>query len=173
MLCYSWNQNFFFKKENTILLDLKTECDSFLFEKSFIQSLNVLGLSWQLRQASLISQLVKNLPAMQETWVRSLGWDDPLKKGKVTHSSFLTQRIPWTIHVLDSIEPACNTGDPGSIPGSGGSSGEGNSKPLQYICLEKSVDGGSWQATVHGVTKSQTRPNEFHYNYYKYTDICM
>ena len=39
--------------------------------------------------ASLVAQLVKNLPAMQETWVRSLGWEDPLEKGMVTHSSIL------------------------------------------------------------------------------------
>ena len=39
---------------------------------------------------------VKNLPAMQETWVRSLGWEDSLEKGKATHSSILAWRIPWT-----------------------------------------------------------------------------
>ena len=46
---------------------------------------------------SLVAQLVKNLPAMQETWVQSLGWEDPLKKGKVTPSSILAWRIPWTV----------------------------------------------------------------------------
>ena len=46
--------------------------------------------------ASLLAQLVKNAPAMQETQVRSLGWEDPLEKGKATHSSSLTWRIPWT-----------------------------------------------------------------------------
>ena len=46
--------------------------------------------------ASLVAQTVKNLPAMQETWVRSLGWEDPLEKGKATHSSILAWRIPWT-----------------------------------------------------------------------------
>ena len=46
---------------------------------------------------SLVAQLVKNPPAMQETWVRSLGWEDPLEKGKATHSSILAQRIPWTV----------------------------------------------------------------------------
>ena len=40
--------------------------------------------------------MVKNLPAMQETWVRSLGWDDPLEKGTATHSSILAWRTPWT-----------------------------------------------------------------------------
>ena len=43
-----------------------------------------------------MAQLVKNLPAMQETQVRSLGWEDPLEKGTATHSSILAWRIPWT-----------------------------------------------------------------------------
>ena len=43
-----------------------------------------------------MAQLVKNLPAMWETWVPSLGWEDPLEKGTATHSSFLAWRIPWT-----------------------------------------------------------------------------
>ena len=51
---------------------------------------------------------------------------------------------------------ACNAGDPGSIPGSGRSPGEGNGNLLQYSCLENPMDGGAWWATVHGVTKSQT-----------------
>ena len=46
--------------------------------------------------ASQVAQLVKNLPAMQETWVRSLGCEDPLEKRKATHSSILAWRIPWT-----------------------------------------------------------------------------
>ena len=45
--------------------------------------------------SSLVAQMVKNPPAMQETWVLSLGWEDPLEKGKATHSSILTWRIPW------------------------------------------------------------------------------
>ena len=50
-----------------------------------------------------------------------------------------------------SKESACNAGDPGSIPGSGKSPGEGNGKPLQYSCLENPMDRGAWQAIVHGV----------------------
>ena len=46
--------------------------------------------------ASLVAQTVKNLPAMQETWVLSLGWEDPLEKGVTTHCSILAGRIPWT-----------------------------------------------------------------------------
>ena len=47
-------------------------------------------------QASLVAQMVKNLPAMQETQVQSLGWEDPLEKEMATHSSILARRIPWT-----------------------------------------------------------------------------
>ena len=57
----------------------------------------------------------------------------------------------------DGKEPTCNAGDPGSIPGSGSSMGEGNGYPLQCSCLEKSMDRGAWWATAHGVAKSQTR----------------
>ena len=46
--------------------------------------------------ASLVAQTVKNLPATQETWVQSLGWEDALEKGMATHSSILAWRIPWT-----------------------------------------------------------------------------
>ena len=49
-----------------------------------------------------------------------------------------------------------NTGDPGSVPQLGRSPGEGNGYPLQYSCLENSIDGGAWRAPVHGVTESQT-----------------
>ena len=56
-----------------------------------------IGYPLQHSWASLVAQLVKNLPEMQETPVRSLGWGDPLEKGKVTHSSILAWRIPWTV----------------------------------------------------------------------------
>ena len=75
--------------------------DIFLFSVTFLQGV------------SLVAQMVKNLPAMRKTWVRSLGWENPLEEGMATHSSILAWRIP--------------------------------------------KNRGSWQATVHGVTKSQTR----------------
>ena len=56
-----------------------------------------------------------------------------------------------------SKESACNAEDLGLTPGSGRSPGEGNGNPLQYHCLENPMDRGAWQATVHRVTKSQTR----------------
>ena len=57
------------------------------------------GISYPLQYSwtSLVAQLVKNPSAMQETWVRSLGWEDPLEKGMATHSSILAWRIPWTV----------------------------------------------------------------------------
>ena len=63
----------------------------------------------------------------------------------------------------DSKESACNIGDPGLIPGLGRPSGIGNGNPLQYSCLENSMDRGAWQATVHGVAKSWTQLNDFHF----------
>ena len=65
-------------------------------------------------RAFLVAQKVNNPPAMQETWVQFLGWEDPMEKGMVTH----------------------------------------------YSCPENPMDRGAWQATVHGVPKSQTRLND-------------
>ena len=53
-------------------------------------------LTFKAFEASLVAQLVKNLPAVQETWVRFLGWEDLLEKEMATHSSILAWRIPWT-----------------------------------------------------------------------------
>ena len=55
------------------------------------------GYPLQYSWASLVTQLVKNPPVMWETWVLPLGWEDPLEKGKATHSSILAWRIPWTV----------------------------------------------------------------------------
>ena len=54
--------------------------------------------------ASLVAQLVKNLPAMWQTWVRSLGWEDHLEKGKATHSSILAWRITWNAESMGHKE---------------------------------------------------------------------
>ena len=59
--------------------------------------------------------------------------------------------------MAQTVEPAYNAGDPGSIPGPGRSPGEGNGNPLQYSCLENPMDGEAWQTTVHGVAKSWTQ----------------
>ena len=85
----------------------------------------------------LVALVVKNLPANARdvrVSVQSLGFPDA-SVGKAS---------------------ACNAGDLGSIPGSGRSPGEGNGNPHQYSCLENSMDGGAWWATVHGAAKSRT-----------------
>ena len=56
-----------------------------------------IGYPLQFSWASLVAQLVKNLPAVWETWVQSLGWEDSLEKGKATYSSILAWRTPWTV----------------------------------------------------------------------------
>ena len=61
-----------------------------------------IGYPLQYSCASLVAQLVKNPPAMQETWVQSLDWEDPLEKGKATLSSILAWRIPWTVWSMGS-----------------------------------------------------------------------
>ena len=61
-----------------------------------------IGCPLQYSWASLVAQVVKNPPAMWKTWVRSLGWEDPLGKAKATHSSILALRIPWTVWSMRS-----------------------------------------------------------------------
>ena len=56
-----------------------------------------IGYPLQYSWASLVAQLVKDSPAVWETWVQLLGWEDPLKKGKATHSNIVAWRIPWTV----------------------------------------------------------------------------
>ena len=64
---------------------------NFQFNNSKISAISEFGFD-----GSLVSQMLKNLPSMQETLVRSPGWEDPLEKGMATHSSILAWRIPWT-----------------------------------------------------------------------------
>ena len=65
----------------------------------------------------------------------------------------------------DGKVSAYNAGDLGSIPGSGRSPGEGNGNPLKYFCLENPMDGGTWQALVHGVAKNWTRLSDFTFTF--------
>ena len=104
-----------------------------------------------------MAQLVKNPPAMQETWVQSLGWENPLekvKKGYPLQHSCLENSMDCKVHgvakpqlsttslVAQMVASLYNVGDLGSILGSGRFPGEGNGKPLQYSCLENPMDGG-------------------------------
>ena len=86
-------------------------------------------------RAPLIAQLVKNLPVMQETLDRFLGWEDLLEKGEATHSSIL-----GLLCGSAGNESACNVGDLGLIPGLGSFPGEGKGYTLQYSGLETSMD---------------------------------
>ena len=69
---------------------------------------------------------------------------------------YLALQGPGFLVGSDGEESAFNAGDPGLITGLGRSPGEANGNPLQYSCLENSTDRGAWQATVHGLEKSQT-----------------
>ena len=76
--------------------------------------------------------------------------------GRQIHYHCATWEALCLIQRFDGKESACNAGDLGSIPGSGRSPGKGNGNPLQYSCLENSIDRGAWWATVYDVTKSRT-----------------
>ena len=97
-----------------------------------------------------MAQLVKNPPAMLETPVQFLGWEDPLEKGEATHSSILG--LPGG---SAGKESACSAGDLGLISGLGRCPGEGNGNPLQYSGLENPMDRRAWWATVYVVTQCQ------------------
>ena len=83
-----------------------------------------------------------------------LGWEGSLKK----------KEYIFVPDGSDSKESTCNAGDPGSIPESRRFPGEGHGNPLQYSCLENSMDRGAWQTTVHGVAKSQTWLSNWHFH---------
>ena len=96
-----------------------------------------LDYPFQYSWASLVAQLVKNLPAMWETWVQSLGWENPLEKGTATHSSILAWRISWTVYSMGSLR----VGHDWAIF-------------LFHRILMGMKDREAWCAVVHGVAKS-------------------
>ena len=139
-----------------------------------------IGYLLQYSWASLVAQLVKNPSAVWETWVRSLGWENSLGKGKATplqysglENSMTVQsmgsqrvghdwvtftftslsQVPLVVKTCLTMQEIC---DVGSISRLGRSPGAGNVNPLQYSCLVNSIDRGTWQATVHRVTNSHT-----------------
>ena len=112
--------------------------------------------------------MVKNLPAMQETQVQSLGWKDPLEKGiaihsekaMASHSNTFAWKIPWTeepgeLQSMGSLES--DTTERLHFHFSLSCIGEGNGNPLQCSCLENPRDGEAWWAAVYGVAQSRTR----------------
>ena len=107
------------------------------------QPVYALEVGEELLWASRVTQLVKNLPATQETWVQYLGQEVPLEKGQA--------RLPTPVFLgfpggLDDKESAGNAGDLGSTPGLGRFPGEGKGYPLRYSGLENPVDRGAWWA---------------------------
>ena len=82
-------------------ISIQETSEDFLYNKHFALvtsfCLSNTNLHADGNMTSLVVQLVKNQPSMWETWVLFLGWEDPLEKGKATHSSILAWRIPWTV----------------------------------------------------------------------------
>ena len=107
-----------------------------------------------MEEASLIVQLVKNPPAMQETPVRFLCWEDPWRRARLPTPVFLGFPCGSA-----GKESACHAGDLGSILGLGRSPGEEKGYPLQYSGLQKSMD-----CIDHGVTKKRTWLSDFHFH---------
>ena len=104
--------------------------------------------------------MVKRLPTMWETWVRSLGQEDPLEKEMATHSSTFAWKIPWTGEPggLQSMgSPELGTTERLPFPFPLSCIGEGNGNPLQCSCLENPRDRRAWWAAVYGVAQSWTR----------------
>ena len=104
-------------------------------------------------RASLVAQMVKNLPAMQETRVQSPGLEDLLEKGMATHSSTLAWKIPWTeepgrLQSMDHEESDMT--EQLHFHFSLSCTGEGNGKPLQFSCLENPRGRGAWWAVIYG-----------------------
>ena len=77
----------------TLLLSLQNEYSVWL--QDILHPRVHFNIDYHYCRASLVAQMVKRLPAMRETWVRSLGWEDPLEKEMATHSSILPWKIPW------------------------------------------------------------------------------
>ena len=90
-------------------------------------------------------------------WYKSEGWFSSFVCEKELLLSCEIYHLKGFPGDSGSKDSACNTGDPGFIPGSGRSPGEGNGYLLQYPCLENPMDRGAWQITVHGVAKNWTR----------------
>ena len=95
-----------------------------------------IGYPLQYSWASFVAQLVNNLPAMWETWVWSLGWEDPLEKGKATHSSILAWRIP-------------GTGQPGGLPSMGSHRVGHNWSDLAIAIQSMASQSRTWLSDFH------------------------
>ena len=124
------------------------------YQLSIESSSKVTYMLFHKHEAPLIAQLVKNLPAMQETSVRFQSQEDLLEKGQATHPVFLGFPCGPA-----GKESTCNEGDLGLIPGLGRSPGDGKGYPRQCSGLENSMD-----CIGHGVTKSWKQLGNIHFS---------
>ena len=147
LLSHSKNISFYFEHNGRLSEDLDPWSNIVWFAFFFFAALHNL---W-------------DLSSQTSTWTWTLG-SERAESQPPDH-----QGIPWFAIFRgysggsDGKKSACNEGDPGSIPKSGRSPGEGNSNLLLYSCLGNPMDRGAWRATVHGITKSQTRLKDFHF----------
>ena len=116
-----------------------------------------------------ICQQIWKTQQWPQDWKRSVFISIP-KKGNAKECSnyrtiALISRASGFPGGSDGKAAACNVGDLGLIPGLGRTPGERNGTPLQYSCLENSMDGGAWQATVHGVAKNRTWLSNFTFTF--------
>ena len=100
------------------------------------------------------SQVAQSCPTLSDPMDYSL-------PASSVHGIFQARVLEWVAIAFSS-----NAGNPVSIPGLGRSHGEGNGIPLQYSCLGNPINRGAWRATVHGVTKSQTRLSDFTFTFH-------
>ena len=158
-------------------------CRPILFLTSIVPSIRVFSsesvlcimwpkywsFSFSISSSNEYSQLISfridwfDLVAIQGTF-QHLFQHHSSKASIFQHSAFFMVQLSHPLGFPGGSEvkaSASNAGDPGLIPGSGRSPGEGNGNPLQYSCLENPMDRGAWQATVHGVTKSQAQLSDF------------
>ena len=99
-------------------------------------------------------------------WTEECGGLQSIESQRVGHDLATTSLLlPWLSKDFpggsDGKASVYNSGDPGLIPGSGRSPGEGNGNPFQYYCQENPMDGGAWYTTGHGIAKSRTRLSNF------------
>ena len=139
----------------------------FRFVITFLPRSKHLLISWLHLLSTVILEPKKRKPVTVSTFSFYLPWSDRTGCHDLSFLGWVLRHLFFPLspssgcslvplHPCSSNgkESTCNTGDPGLIPGSERSSGEGNGNPFQYSCLEISMDRGAWQAIAHGITES-------------------
>ena len=124
-------------------------------------------LRWCLSASLLSSYFFLPLFQTKDTiWKEETTSSAHVQSEELRSSSSKASLVAWGFPGGSEVKASArNSGDPGSIPGSGRSPGEGNGNPLQYSCLENPMEGGAWWATFHGVAKSWTRLSNFNFTF--------